>query len=36
MTPQELATLAAEALATGDTCDRDDCPTCGAEQDGEW
>lgn len=35
MTPQELAHLAAEALAAGDTRDRD-CPTCGAEQDGEW
>lgn len=36
MTPQELEALAAEALAAGDTCDLDGCPTCGAEQDGEW
>lgn len=33
MNHQTLADLAAQAEACGDTCDRDDCPTCGPAQD---
>lgn len=32
MTPDELTTLAAEAVECGDVCDRDGCTTCGPEQ----